>query len=79
VAEIYRRLRREGQDNVVVVGDFNDTPDSAPLVPLLARTDLRDITEHPAFVSDGRPGTYGTATEATRSTTCCARRRCSRT
>ena len=48
-AEIYRRLRNEGNDNVVVLGDFNDTPDSAPLQPLLGATDLQDVTRHPRF------------------------------
>jgi endonuclease/exonuclease/phosphatase family metal-dependent hydrolase len=58
VAVLYDELRAAGQDGVVVLGDLNDTPDSAPLRPLLAGTDLRDVTEHPAFTSDGRPGTY---------------------
>ena len=58
VADIHRSLRQGGQDNVVVRGDLNDTPDSAPLRPLLADTDVRDITTHPAFVSDGRAGTF---------------------
>jgi endonuclease/exonuclease/phosphatase family metal-dependent hydrolase len=59
VAQIYRRLIAEGQTNVIVLGDFNDTPDSAPLAPLLAQTDLRDISSHPSFTSDGRAGTFG--------------------
>jgi endonuclease/exonuclease/phosphatase family metal-dependent hydrolase len=58
VAKIYRRIRKEGQKYVAVVGDFNDTPDSDPLAPLIEETDLRDISEHPKFVSDGRPGTF---------------------
>lgn len=62
VAEIYRGFRAAGRDNVVVLGDFNDTPDSAPLRPLLVDTDLRDITTHTTFVSDGRPGTYANGT-----------------
>ncbi|MBD8077782.1 endonuclease/exonuclease/phosphatase family protein [Cellulosimicrobium arenosum] len=62
VAAIYRDLRARGQENVVVVGDLNDTPDSVPLRPLLERTDLRDVTTHPAFVGDGRPGTYANGT-----------------
>ena len=41
-AEIYKRLRDTGHDSVVVLGDFNDTPDSAPLQPLLNGSDLRD-------------------------------------
>lgn len=42
-AKIYQRLRDSGQDNVVVLGDLNDTPESAPLRPLLFGTDLKDV------------------------------------
>lgn len=62
VAALYEGLRARGVDNIVVLGDLNDTPDSTPLRPLLDGTDLTDITEHPAFVSDGRPGTYANGT-----------------
>lgn len=48
-AEIYQRLRDGGQDNVVVLGDLNDTPESAALQPLLGGTDLVDVSEHPNF------------------------------
>ncbi len=48
-AEVYQRLRDIGQNNVVVLGDLNDTPESAPLQPLLDDTDLRDVSEHPDF------------------------------
>lgn len=48
VAGIYARLRDEGEAHVAVLGDLNDTPDSDELAPLLA-TDLKDISEHPAF------------------------------
>ena len=48
-AEIYNRLRSSGEDNVVVLGDLNDTPDSAQLQPLLAQTDLQDVSDHPNF------------------------------
>ena len=67
-AEIYERLRAEGQDNVVVLGDFNDRPASDPLQPLLADTDLRDVSERDDFEFEfNRPrgntsrgiGTYG--------------------
>jgi endonuclease/exonuclease/phosphatase family metal-dependent hydrolase len=34
---------------VVVLGDLNDTPDSAPLQRLLSGTDLEEITDHDAF------------------------------
>jgi endonuclease/exonuclease/phosphatase family metal-dependent hydrolase len=65
VAAIYERLRSEGHDKVVVLGDFNDTPDSPPLQPLLADTDLRDISEHPSF-DTGKfkgKGTFGPGTD----------------
>jgi endonuclease/exonuclease/phosphatase family metal-dependent hydrolase len=48
-AEIYQHLRDSGQNNVVVLGDLNDTPDSVPLQPLLNGSDLRDVSEHPNF------------------------------
>lgn len=60
-AEIYERLRGEHHDKIVVLGDLNDTPDSAPLQRLLAQTDLKEITDHPNF-SPGQfegTGTYG--------------------
>jgi len=62
VADIYRRLRASGVRYVAVLGDFNDTPDSAPLAPLLTGTDLRDISTHPKFDNGGRPGTFGNGT-----------------
>lgn len=64
VAKIYRRLVKEGQKSVVVLGDFNDTPDSKPLTPLLQKTNLRDVSEHPSFEATDRPGTYGTGTKS---------------
>ena len=56
VAEIYAR-RREKSELVAVCGDLNDTPDSAPLAPLLSGTELRDIATHPRW--SGPVGTYG--------------------
>lgn len=41
-----------------MLGDLNDTPDSDALAPLLAQTDLKDITENQNFTRDGRAGTY---------------------
>jgi endonuclease/exonuclease/phosphatase family metal-dependent hydrolase len=65
VHEIYDQLRQGGVDNVAICGDFNDTPDSGPLKPLLADgSDLRDVSEHPNFDDGGRPGTYGNGTKA---------------
>jgi endonuclease/exonuclease/phosphatase family metal-dependent hydrolase len=59
VAEIYRSLVEDGAEHVIIMGDFNDTPQSAPLAPLLEDTDLRDIFDHPHFDDGGYPGTYG--------------------
>ena len=49
VAEIYKALINAGENLVVVLGDLNDTPDSAPLKPLLTNTDLRDVSRHSTF------------------------------
>jgi len=63
IREIYEERRAEGNEFIVIVGDMNDTPDSDPLSPLLGDgSDLKDITEHPKFESDGRPGTYKNGT-----------------
>lgn len=48
-ARIYRALRDAGEDNVVILGDLNDNPASAELAPLLAATDLRDVSDHAGF------------------------------
>ena len=60
-AEIYQRLIIEGYENVVVLGDFNDTPNSEPLKPLLTGTDLKDVSEHPSFDTGkfAGKGTFG--------------------
>jgi endonuclease/exonuclease/phosphatase family metal-dependent hydrolase len=61
--EIYDLRKSQGINMIAVVGDLNDTPDSEPLQPLLSEgSDLRDISEHPQFQSDGRPGTFGNGT-----------------
>jgi endonuclease/exonuclease/phosphatase family metal-dependent hydrolase len=62
VKTIYEGLRQGGADNVAIVGDFNDTPDSNPLSPLIQGTDLKDISEHPNFDNGGRPGTFRNGT-----------------
>jgi endonuclease/exonuclease/phosphatase family metal-dependent hydrolase len=62
VRRIYERLKSEGAAYIAVMGDLNDTPDSEPLAPLLRSTDLKDISEHPSFMDDGRPGTYQNGT-----------------
>jgi endonuclease/exonuclease/phosphatase family metal-dependent hydrolase len=59
VAEIYQELLELGETFIAVVGDFNDNPTSAALAPLLAGTDLTDISAHPGFDRNHRDGTYG--------------------
>jgi endonuclease/exonuclease/phosphatase family metal-dependent hydrolase len=59
VKAIYEAKLAAGEDLIAIVGDFNDTPDSDPLAPLLQHTDLKDALEHPAFDNGGYPGTYG--------------------
>ncbi|MFN8221737.1 MAG: hypothetical protein U0R50_00655 [Gaiellales bacterium] len=59
VAEIYNELRAAGEKYIVVLGDLNDYPGSPPLDPLLADTDLKDVSTHPSFTQDGLPGTFG--------------------
>ena len=58
VADIYRGLRDEGVTRVAIIGDLNDSLDSAALAPLVADTDLREISEHPAFDPGERLGTF---------------------
>lgn len=59
---IYQALRDKGVQHIAVVGDFNDTPGSATLAPLLQSGDLRDAFSHPAFDAGGYPGTYASCT-----------------
>lgn len=59
VKAIYEERVAQGHDLVAIVGDLNDLPDSAPLAPLLAQTDLKDIFAHPSFDNGGFPGTWG--------------------
>ena len=67
VREIYDGLAAAGIDQVVIAGDFNDTPDSAPLAPLIGQgSDLKDISVHPKFDGDGRPGTYANGTKGSK-------------
>ena len=49
IKAIYDEVRRNGAEFVAVMGDFNDTPDSAPLAPLLKGTDLEDVSRPRGF------------------------------
>lgn len=70
VAAYYGRLLAEGYENIVVLGDLNDTPQSQELGPLLSTT-LREVTDHPGFTefefnanSGGRGiGTFGAGSD----------------
>lgn len=64
IKAIYQELVARGERYIAVVGDFNDTPDSAPLAPLLQDTDLKDAFVHPAFDDGGYPGTFDTCKAA---------------
>jgi endonuclease/exonuclease/phosphatase family metal-dependent hydrolase len=59
VKAIYESLYASGEKLVAVVGDFNDTPDSKPLEPLICQTNLKDAFKHPSFKDGGYPGTFG--------------------
>ena len=63
--EIYQARRSDGWNLIAIVGDFNDTPGSGPLKPLLNNgSDLVDVTDHAKYVSDGRPGTFANGTKS---------------
>ncbi len=65
VRKIYDQRRAEGWNLIAVLGDFNDTPDRAPLAPILRNgSDLIDVMIHPRFVGDGRVGTHGNGTKS---------------
>jgi predicted extracellular nuclease len=65
VREIYDIRRSQGIENIAITGDFNDTPGSDPLSPLLANgSDLKDVFIHAEFDDDGRPGTFGNCTKS---------------
>lgn len=63
ISEIYKALRINGEKYIAVVGDFNDTPSSPALAPLLNKTDLKDIFNHVHFDNGGYAGTYGSCSE----------------
>jgi endonuclease/exonuclease/phosphatase family metal-dependent hydrolase len=65
VRELYEDHLAAGDDYVAVLGDLNDTPESAPLKPLLDST-LRDITLHERCDDGGRPGTHGNSTASSK-------------
>lgn len=64
IARIYQE-RHAGHAHVIVAGDFNDTPDSDPLSPLLGGTNLKDAMQHPSYATraNALPGTFGSGSK----------------
>lgn len=63
IRKIYDERRAEGVKNIAVLGDFNDTPDRAPLAPILKQgSGLKDASAFAGFDDSGRQGTYGNGT-----------------
>ncbi len=59
IRQVYEQRLAAGARLVAVAGDFNDTPASEPLSPLLQNgSNLVDVMAHAAFQGDGRKGTY---------------------
>ncbi len=52
IANIYRKLIRDGHKNILVAGTLNAVSYSDSLSPLLRKTDLKDITKHNTFNVD---------------------------
>ena len=64
VRNIYDELNKKF-DFIAVIGDLNDTPDSAPLRALLgSSSNLLDVMKHEKFAGDDRPGTHGNGTKS---------------
>ncbi len=58
VRAIHDELITGGTEHIAVIGDFNDTPNSNALKPLLDGGP-QDVFTHPSFDAAGYPGTYG--------------------
>jgi len=63
VAAIYEQRQEAGWENIVVLGDLNDTPDSQPLASLVKETTLKDASDHPSWLWGEREGTFGSTNE----------------
>lgn len=63
VRELYDQHIAEGDTLVAIVGDLNEIPANGPMDPLLRQgSTLKDISQHPKYKSQGRPGTHGNCT-----------------
>src|SRR5690606_40152826 len=56
VAAIYDQMLCDGKDNILVCGTLNDVSYSDSLSPLLAGTDLVDISRNPTFRPESDKG-----------------------
>jgi len=56
VAAIYDQMLCDGKENILVCGTFNDVSYSDSLSPLLAGTDLVDISRNPTFRPESDKG-----------------------
>lgn len=60
VREIYDALNSNNDKNVAIIGDFNDSPNSGLLDPLLRNgSNLLDIFQYGNIQNGGIPGTFG--------------------
>ncbi len=67
VRDIYDQLLARGIKHVAILGDLNDTPESVQLAPLLENASgLKDVSVHPNYEDDGRPGTYANGTKGSK-------------
>lgn len=67
VRAIYEKYVQEGYNYIAVVGDLNSPPDEPSLDPLIREgSTLTDVTVHPDFENDGRPGTFGNGTKSSK-------------
>jgi endonuclease/exonuclease/phosphatase family metal-dependent hydrolase len=64
VRALYEARLQAGAEFIAVLGDLNDRPESAPLAPLLGDGGPRDVSAHPGYQDDGRPGTWRNGTAA---------------
>jgi endonuclease/exonuclease/phosphatase family metal-dependent hydrolase len=67
VRAIYDGYLAAGSEYIAIVGDLNEIPDQPSLAPLIRDgSTLTDIMAHAKFQGDGRPGTHGNGTKASK-------------
>jgi predicted extracellular nuclease len=63
IRRTYDDLISRNERHIAVIGDLNDTPDSAPLQPLMTSS-LKDVSKLSLYEDDGHPGTYKNGTKS---------------